>query len=95
MMSNSWHSEKVRLPLKRYLEDAALTIQLENNDPSTTIFDAGVTHRFPLFSFTFVQYSDAKLWNSIPVELRSYKSASQFRAKLKVYFLSQYDDQDE
>ena len=29
-----------------------------------------------------VQYSGAKLWNSIPVELKSCKSASQFRAKL-------------
>ena len=42
-----------------------------------------------------VQYSGAKLWNSIPVELRSLKSASQFRAKLKVYFLSQYDKLDD
>ena len=42
-----------------------------------------------------IQYSDAKLWNSIPVELRSHETASQFRAKMKVYFLSQYDDQDE
>ena len=32
--------------------------------------------------------------NSISVELRSHKSASQFRTKLKVYFLSQYDDQE-
>ena len=38
-----------------------------------------------------IQYFGAKLWNSIPVELRSLKSASQLRAKLKVYFLSQYD----
>ena len=42
------------------------------------------------------QYYGAKLWNSIPVELRSHKSStSQFRAKMKVYFLSQYNDQDE
>ena len=38
-----------------------------------------------------VQYSGAKLWDSIPVDIRSLKSASQFRAKLKGYFLSQYD----
>ena len=42
-----------------------------------------------------VQYSGAKLWNSVPVELRSLKSASQFRVKLKVYFLSQYDKLDD
>ena len=34
------------------------------------------------------KYSGAKLWNSIPVELRSLKSASQFRAKLKVFSVS-------
>ena len=37
-----------------------------------------------------VQYSGEKLWNSIPIELRSFKSASQFRVKLKVCFLFQY-----
>ena len=42
-----------------------------------------------------VQYSGAKLWNSIPVELRSLKSVSQIRAKLKVYFLSQYKKLDD
>ena len=47
------------------------------------------------YGITSVQYSGAKLWNSIPVELRSLKSASQFRAKLKAYFLSQYDKLDD
>ena len=42
-----------------------------------------------------VQCSGVKLWNSIRVELRSRKSASQFRAKLKVFFLSQYKKLDE
>ena len=43
------------------------------------------------YGIRFVQYSGPKLWNSVPVELRCLKSASQFRAKLKIYFLSQYD----
>ena len=42
-----------------------------------------------------VQYSGAKPWNSITVESISLKSSSQFRAKLKVYFLSQHDKQDD
>ena len=58
-------------------------------------YDLFLQRRHTQYGIRSVQYSGAKLWNSVPVELRSLKSASQFRAKLEVYFMSQYDDQDE
>ena len=38
-----------------------------------------------------VQYSSAKLWNSIPPEIRLSSTIKQFRTKLKKYYLKSYE----
>ena len=38
-----------------------------------------------------IQYTGARLWNMIPVSLRSSPSSSVFRSGLKTYLLSNYD----
>ena len=38
-----------------------------------------------------VQYSGAKLWNSIPSEIRFSSTVKQFRTKLKRYYLKSYE----
>ena len=38
-----------------------------------------------------VQYSGAKLWNSIPSEIRLSSTVKQFRTKLKKHYLKSYE----
>ena len=39
----------------------------------------------------YIQYTGARLWNMIPLSMRSSPSSSVFRSELKTYLLSNYD----
>ena len=43
------------------------------------------------YGIRYIQYTGARLWNMIPVSLRSSPSSSVFRSELKTYLLSNYD----